>query len=74
MRVVECGADVVDRPGRQVDREARGLGIEVVDVKIRRADLPEASAVEDTGGRIHRSAMVPDRSTTATVRRLGPHA
>lgn len=36
-----------------------------------RADLPEASAVEDTGGRIHRSAMVADRSTTSLLHRLG---
>ena len=28
----------------RVDREARGLGIEMVDVKIRRADLPEANS------------------------------
>ncbi len=36
------------RPGitgtARVDREARSLGVEVVDVKIRRADLPEANS------------------------------
>jgi membrane protease subunit HflC len=29
---------------QQVDREAEGLGIDVIDVKIRRADLPEANS------------------------------
>ena len=33
-------ADLMARITEQVDREARGLGIELVDVKIRRADLP----------------------------------
>lgn len=35
------------------------------------ADLPEAVAVEEAGGRIHRNAMVADRSTTGLLRRLG---
>jgi rfaE bifunctional protein nucleotidyltransferase chain/domain len=35
------------------------------------ADLPEAAAVTEAGGRIHRNAMVADRSTTGLLRRLG---
>lgn len=38
------------------------------------ADLPEAAAVLDAGGRIHRAAMVPDRSTTAFLDGLDPQA
>ena len=34
----------MERITEQVDREARGLGIEMVDVKIRRADLPPANS------------------------------
>jgi membrane protease subunit HflC len=37
-------ADLMERITTRVDREARGLGIEMVDVKIRRADLPEANS------------------------------
>jgi modulator of FtsH protease HflC len=37
-------ADLMTRITQQVDREAKSLGIEVVDVKIRRADLPEANS------------------------------
>lgn len=37
-------ANLMERITARVDREARGLGIEVVDVKIRRADLPEANS------------------------------
>jgi len=33
-------ADLMARITEQVDREARGVGVELVDVKIRRADLP----------------------------------
>jgi membrane protease subunit HflC len=33
-------ADLMSKIASQVDREARGLGIEMLDVKIRRADLP----------------------------------
>jgi membrane protease subunit HflC len=33
-------AELMTKITQQVDREARGLGIQVVDVKIRRADLP----------------------------------
>jgi rfaE bifunctional protein nucleotidyltransferase chain/domain len=35
-------------------------------------DLPEAAAVQAAGGRIHRNAMVADRSTTAFLDRIGP--
>ncbi|CAN5249833.1 protease modulator HflC [soil metagenome] len=35
---------LMTRITEQVDREARGLGIEVVDVRIRSADLPEANS------------------------------
>jgi membrane protease subunit HflC len=34
----------MSRITEQVGREARGLGVEMVDVKIRRADLPEANS------------------------------
>ncbi|MEZ5176891.1 MAG: hypothetical protein R2746_01030 [Acidimicrobiales bacterium] len=34
-------------------------------------DLPEAAVVEAAGGRIHRNAMVADRSTSGLLRRLG---
>ena len=37
-------ADLMSRITEQVDREAESLGIDVVDVKIRRADLPEANS------------------------------
>ena len=37
-------ADLMTRITEQVDREAERLGIDVVDVKIRRADLPEANS------------------------------
>jgi membrane protease subunit HflC len=37
-------ADLMARITARVDREARGLGIEMVDVKVRRADLPEANS------------------------------
>ena len=37
-------ADLMSRITERVDREADGLGIDVVDVKIRRADLPEANS------------------------------
>jgi rfaE bifunctional protein nucleotidyltransferase chain/domain len=37
-------------------------------------DLPEAATVRAGGGRIHANAMVPDRSTTAFVERIGPPA
>ena len=37
-------ADLMSRITVQVDREAAGLGIDVIDVKIRRADLPEANS------------------------------
>jgi membrane protease subunit HflC len=37
-------ADLMSRITVQVDREAEGLGIDVIDVKIRRADLPEANS------------------------------
>lgn len=37
-------AELMSRITARVDREARGLGIEMVDVKIRRADLPEANS------------------------------
>jgi membrane protease subunit HflC len=37
-------ADLMTRITDQVDREAKSLGIEIVDVKIRRADLPEANS------------------------------
>ncbi|MCB1498293.1 MAG: protease modulator HflC [Bauldia sp.] len=37
-------AELMARITARVDREARGLGIEMVDVKIRRADLPEANS------------------------------
>ena len=37
-------------------------------------DLPEAAAVLGAGGRIHRSAMVPERSTTEILDRIGPRA
>jgi membrane protease subunit HflC len=37
-------ADLMTRITEQVDREAKSLGIDVVDVKIRRADLPEANS------------------------------
>jgi membrane protease subunit HflC len=37
-------ATLMSRITARVDREARGLGVEVVDVKIRRADLPEANS------------------------------
>jgi membrane protease subunit HflC len=33
-------AELMTKITQQVDREARGLGIQIVDVKIRRADLP----------------------------------
>jgi membrane protease subunit HflC len=33
-------AELMKRITEQVDREARGIGVELVDVKIRRADLP----------------------------------
>jgi membrane protease subunit HflC len=36
--------DLMERITEQVNREAQRLGIEVVDVKIRRADLPEANS------------------------------
>lgn len=42
--VRDTRADLMTKITEQVDREARGLGIEVVDVKIRRADLPEANS------------------------------
>lgn len=35
------------------------------------ADLPEAATVQAAGGRIHRNAMVPGRSTTGLLRQLG---
>jgi membrane protease subunit HflC len=37
-------ADLMSRITEQVDREAESLGIDFVDVKIRRADLPEANS------------------------------
>lgn len=37
-------SDLMARITERLDREARGFGIEVVDVKIRRADLPEANS------------------------------
>lgn len=37
-------ANLMSRITARVDREARSLGVEVVDVKIRRADLPEANS------------------------------
>ena len=37
-------ADLMKRITERVDREATSLGIDVVDVKIRRADLPEANS------------------------------
>src|SRR4029079_12096992 len=37
-------ADLMSRITRQVDPEAEKLGIDVIDVKIRRADLPEANS------------------------------
>ena len=37
-------ADLMTRITLQVDREATSLGIDVIDVKIRRADLPEANS------------------------------
>ncbi len=37
-------AELMSRITTRVDREARSLGVEVVDVKIRRADLPEANS------------------------------
>lgn len=37
-------AELMSRITARVDREARSLGVEVVDVKIRRADLPEANS------------------------------
>jgi membrane protease subunit HflC len=37
-------AELMSRITQQVDREAEGLGIDVIDVKIRRADLPEANS------------------------------
>ena len=37
-------AELMSRITDPVDREARSLGVEVVDVKIRRADLPEANS------------------------------
>ncbi|MCP4380985.1 MAG: protease modulator HflC [Hyphomicrobiales bacterium] len=37
-------AELMARITQRLDREARGIGIEVFDVKIRRADLPEANS------------------------------
>jgi membrane protease subunit HflC len=37
-------AKLMERITTRVDREARSLGVEVVDVKIQRADLPEANS------------------------------
>jgi membrane protease subunit HflC len=37
-------ADLMSKITQQVDREAESLGIDVIDVKIRRADLPEANS------------------------------
>jgi modulator of FtsH protease HflC len=37
-------AELMSRITTRTDREARSLGVEVVDVKIRRADLPEANS------------------------------
>jgi membrane protease subunit HflC len=37
-------AELMSRITEQVGREAKGLGIEMIDVKIRRADLPEANS------------------------------
>ncbi len=37
-------ASLMTKIAERVDREAEGLGIKVVDVKIRRADLPEANS------------------------------
>jgi len=37
-------AKLMERITARVDREARSLGVEVVDVRIRRADLPEANS------------------------------
>ncbi len=37
-------ADLMSRITARVDREADGLGIDVIDVRIRRADLPEANS------------------------------
>jgi rfaE bifunctional protein nucleotidyltransferase chain/domain len=37
-------------------------------------DLPEAATVLEGGGRIHRTAMVPDRSTTSFLDGVGPPA
>ncbi|HET7715854.1 MAG TPA: protease modulator HflC [Bauldia sp.] len=37
-------AELMSRITTRVDREARGLGVQMVDVKIRRADLPEANS------------------------------
>jgi rfaE bifunctional protein nucleotidyltransferase chain/domain len=37
-------------------------------------ELPEAPAVVAGGGRIHRSAMLPDRSTTAFLDGIGPRS
>jgi len=37
-------AELMERITTRVDREARGLGIEMIEVMIRRADLPEANS------------------------------
>lgn len=37
-------AELMEEITRQVNREAQGFGIDVVDVRIRRADLPQANA------------------------------
>ena len=37
-------------------------------------ELPEAPSVVAAGGRIHRSAMLPDRSTTAFLDGIGPRS
>jgi membrane protease subunit HflC len=37
-------ADLMTLITQQVDREAKGLGVDVIDVKIRRADLPQANS------------------------------
>ena len=45
IQVVRDARDkLMGRITEQVDREARSLGIEVIDVRIRRADLPEANS------------------------------
>ena len=62
-------AALMQRIAAQVDTEARGLGIQVVDARIRRADLPEANSQA-----IYQRMQTERQREAAELRALGEQA